>query len=520
MYRIITTLPRTHKFLMVPIISMVSILGAHTLYQHVTAPKDMPIQVASSPAETPDNVDLLAQTAVDASGAELLAALNQRQSATASLTANTASASIQKRLLSVMTNGSDADFTDGIPYDDESLGNQGGLAHEVATQAHQGRSSWQSYSVQEGDSFGAIASQSLGLDPGQVSTLINTLPDTSAKQMLTQIRAGTFIDYQLNDDDELVALRIMRNVRDGMELTRQAGTNSGFAYHKIRRDTEPLQRQYAGTISGSFGQSAQATGLSGAEVAELTRALSKKLNFRAQSHPGDKFQVLVEADTIDGKPMSSRILAVHYQGSSTDLTLVRYNDRFYTPDGRGLETAFSRYPFTGQHNVTSPFDLMRRHPVTHQIAPHHGTDFAMTSGTTIKSPAAGKVVQVSQNPFAGRYVVIDHGDGIKTRYLHLSRSLVRQGDTVKMGSQLALSGSSGRVTGPHLHYEVLVNNRAVDPMRVKLPSGQQLSGPQLASFKRQSQQLIAKLESTDNHRAYAKNTTPATEEQIIAHKDS
>lgn len=519
MYRIITTLPRTHKFLMVPIISMVSILGAHTLYQHVTATQNMTEHSAPSSIETSDEADLLTMTTVDASGAELLAALSQRQSAAGSLAANSGT-SIQKRLLNVMTNGSDADFTDDIPYDDESLGNRGGLTHEVATQTQQGHGNWQSYSVQEGDSFGSIASQSLGLDPGQVSTLIDTLPDASAKQMLTQLRAGTSIDYQLNDNDELVALRIMRNVRDGMELTRQAGTSGGFAYHKIRRDTEPMQRQYAGTISGSFGQSAQATGLSGAEVAELTRALSKKLNFRTQSHPGDKFQVLVEADTIDGKPMSSRILAVHYQGSNTDLTLVRYNDRFYTPDGRSLETAFSRYPFTGKHNVTSPFDLTRRHPVTHQVAPHHGTDFAMTSGTMIKSPATGKVVQVSHNPFAGRYVVVDHSDGIKTRYLHLSRALVRQGDTVKMGSQLALSGSSGRVTGPHLHYEVLVNNRAVDPMRVKLPNGQQLSGQQLASFKRQSQQVIAKLESSDNHRAYAKNTTPSTEEPVIAHKDS
>lgn len=519
MYRIITTLPRPHKFLMVPIISMVSILGAHTLYQHVTAADAISTDVSTSITAADAAEDsVLDLTTVDASGAELLAALSKRQ-LTAAVASSPANATVQKRLINAITNGSDADFTDELPYDDESLGNHG-LSHEVAAQSAKGHSSWQSYTVQDGDSFGSIASQSLGLDPAQVGALIDGLPDASARQLLTQIRTGASIDYQLNDDDELVALRVMRNARDGMELTRQLSSQGGFAYHKIRRDTEPLQRQFAGTVSGSFGQSAQATGLSSTEVSELTRVLSKKLNFRTQSHPGDKFQVLVEADTIDGKAMSSRILAVHYQGTSTDLTLVRYNDRFYTPDGRSLETAFSRFPFTGKHNVTSPFDLTRRHPVTHRIAPHHGTDFAMAAGTMIKSPAAGKVVQVSQNPFAGRYVVIDHGDGIKTRYLHLTRSLVRQGDTVKMGAQLALSGSSGRVTGPHLHYEVLLNNRAVDPMRVKLPSGQQLSGPQLASFKRQSQQFIAKLDNIDTHRAYAKNTNPSVEEQVALHKDS
>ncbi len=101
------------------------------------------------------------------------------------------------------------------------------------------------------------------------------------------------------------------------------------------------------------------------------------------------------------------------------------------------------------------------------------------------------------HPLAGKYIVIRHDNGYVTRYLHLSKALVKPGERVKMGEEIALSGNTGRTTGPHLHYEILVNNRQVDAMRVKLPDSQKLTGKALAAFKRQSENLLAKLDQSN-----------------------
>lgn len=502
---------------MVPVLSMVSVLGVHAYQQHRTHDvSGMATAFAQNDELDTNDPGDEPRFAVDTTGAQLLMALGQSGPIDTDASADTTP--FHQRLLTVLTSGSDADFSDELPYDDESLGNQGSLDQEVATDESNEQLRWLSYTVQQGDSFGSIAAQSMGLDAVKVSNLLNSLPDNPTRRILTQLKIGNSIDYQVDHSNQLISLRVMRNAQDGLLLTRE---DSGrYVYTDIHRNVEPMRRAYAGTISGSFGQSAQASGLSSSEVTEVTRALSRKLNFRTQSHAGDHFQILVEADTLDGKKLGSRVLAVQYRGSAANVTLVRYNDSFYTPDGRGLDPSFNRYPFAGRHAVTSSFDLTRLHPVTHRVAPHHGTDFGMPTGTTVKAPSLGVVTQVAHNPFAGHYVVIDHGNGLKTRYLHLSRSLVRQGERVKMGTPIALSGSSGRVTGPHLHYEVLVNNRAVDPLRVKLPSGQQLSGPQLATFKRQAQQFIARLSTTDNDRAYAQNSnsdSAASAEQSLRH---
>lgn len=512
MFRLFTALPRPHKFLMVPILSMVSVLGIHAYQQHRVQPTPPDTLHNATALNTPQGNDVDSETAdhssieeahfaVDATGAQLLTALIHTDAVEID---DTTASTFHQRFLTALTTGSDADFADELPYDDDALSNQGALDQEVAAEPSDGQLRWLSYTVQSGDSFGSIAAQSMGLDAAKVSNLLNSLPDNATRRILTQLRIGMSIDYQVDSHNQLASLRVMRSARDGLLLTHE---DSGrYAYTNIHRNVEPLQRTYAGTINGSFGQSAQASGLSSSEVTEMTRALSRKLNFRTQSRVGDHFQALVEADTLDGKKLGSRVLAVQYKGVSADVTLVRYNDSFYTPDGRGLDPSFNRYPFSGQYSVTSAFDLTRLHPVTHRVAPHHGTDFGMPTGTTIKSPSTGVVTQVAYNPYAGHYLVVDHGDGLKTRYLHLARALVRQGERINMGTPIALSGSTGRVTGPHLHYEILVNNRAVDPMRVKLPNGQQLAGPQLANFKRQAQQVIARLSSSDSDRAYAQNS--------------
>lgn len=119
--------------------------------------------------------------------------------------------------------------------------------------------------------------------------------------------------------------------------------------------------------------------------------------------------------------------------------------------------------------IASGFSRSRRHPVLHIRRPHLGVDVAAPRGTHVTAPAAGKITFVGRKFGFGIVVEMDHGGGIKTRYAHLTKAMVQVGDEVAKGTFIATVGSTGITTGPHLHYEVLVNGRQVDPLRYRLP---------------------------------------------------
>ena len=363
---------------------------------------------------------------------------------------------------------------------------------------------WQTYTVQRGDTFAIMAQQQLDMGYSEVLSLLDTLPEP---RLLTHWRVGQHFEYQLDEQGDLLALRMMKNARDGYLVERQ---DDAFEVATIERAGEATQRLFAGTISGSFARSAKATGLSSAEVSELSRVLEQKLDFRRDTRRGDRFQVLVESDIIDGKSLDPRVLAVEYTGERMNLTIVRNPDdnRFYTPEGASLDPAFNRYPFEGRYRLSSHFNPNRRHPVTGRISPHKGTDFAMPIGTAVRAPANGRVEKVGNHPAAGRYIVIRHDNGYKTRYLHLSKPTVSNGQRVTMGERIALSGNTGRSTGPHLHYEVLVNNSQVNAMKVSLPENQSLQGDRLVAFQRQAKPMLAALESGQTGTVVASTEQP------------
>ena len=119
--------------------------------------------------------------------------------------------------------------------------------------------------------------------------------------------------------------------------------------------------------------------------------------------------------------------------------------------------------------LTSAFSSMRTHPILHFARPHEGIDVTAPMGTPIEAPAAGVVIETGWESGYGNTVSIDHGYGIVTKFAHTSKILVREGQRVSRGQRIALVGNSGLATGPHLHYEVHVNGRPVDPLKYVLP---------------------------------------------------
>jgi murein DD-endopeptidase len=152
-----------------------------------------------------------------------------------------------------------------------------------------------------------------------------------------------------------------------------------------------------------------------------------------------------------------------------------------------------RYPTERKFRLSSPFNPNRKHPVTGRVRPHNGTDFATPIGTPILATGDGVVTRVQNHPYAGLYIVIEHGQKYRTRYLHLSKSLVSKGQTVSRGQKIALSGNSGRSTGPHLHYELHISGRPVDAMRAPIPVAEAVGDKDRVAFNELRNRILAQM---------------------------
>ena len=168
-----------------------------------------------------------------------------------------------------------------------------------------------------------------------------------------------------------------------------------------------------------------------------------------------------------------------------------------------LEKLAQALPFNRpmkNYYISSTFGV-RVDPITRQYHHHAGLDFVGASNEKIISPSSGKVILAGKFSDYGNAVVIDHGYGITTRYGHLSTIKVKQGDFVEQGQVIANQGNTGRSTGAHLHYEVMVNGHFVDPMRVKLARTREIDGRMLLDFKRDRDRIDGLMAKAPNNNA-------------------
>ena len=154
--------------------------------------------------------------------------------------------------------------------------------------------------------------------------------------------------------------------------------------------------------------------------------------------------------------------------------------------------AFKRFPIAGRIKVNSPFNMTRMHPIRKRIVPHKGVDFKVSIGTPVYAPADGKVKFAGFMRGGGYVVILDHKGGYSTVYMHLSKFDVKKGQEVAMGQVIAKSGNTGYSTGPHLHYELHVNGRPVDPLKADLPSGNAAKANQM---RKQFESAVANLKT-------------------------
>lgn len=341
---------------------------------------------------------------------------------------------------------------------------------------------WEHYTIKPGDSV-----VSLWIDQWQLpkDTLYQLLYHTDQGDKLNHLGPGEHLEWQANSDGQLLALRLWQpDETQGYEWNLSGDRITGKPLHQARI---VHQVQIAGRIQTSLAAALSGYPSLAGSAGSIAAQMAQLLPLTKKARKGDHFSVLVDVDRLQGsdKAYSVKLMGFDYQGKQIQVAAARFDDdRFYTPNGKSLLPSFWRYPFHHHYRISSPFNLHRVHPVTGRIEPHYGTDFAMPVGTPVDSPADGVVRRiVRHNRFAGNYVVIDHGDGYSTRYLHLSKIKVHPGETVHQGEVIGLSGNTGRTTGPHLHYEVRINGRPVNAMKVSLPTKGRLHHKELEQFR-------------------------------------
>jgi murein DD-endopeptidase MepM/ murein hydrolase activator NlpD len=253
-------------------------------------------------------------------------------------------------------------------------------------------------------------------------------------------------------------------------------------------------------IRGSLFQTGKRSGVPLPVMTDVIQAFSFDVDFQRELQPGDQFEVLYErlADE-QGKVVKHRdMLFASLQLGDRTLAVYRFTTAdgettFYDRTGESIRKALLRTPIDGAQ-VTSGFG-MRKHPILGYSKMHKGLDFGAPTGTPIFAAGAGTIVEIGPNGSYGKYVRIRHNAQYQTAYAHASRFAkgMKVGKKVKQGDIIAYVGTTGRSTGPHLHYEVMVDGKQSDPLSLKLV-GRKLQGAELKRF----QALVAAIDKMRN----------------------
>lgn len=338
--------------------------------------------------------------------------------------------------------------------------------------------------VGQGDTIAGLLSGA-GIEPTVIHGVVDAVTPIFPPRALRQ---GQEIAVTLDParDNALVAMELDagqgRTIRARLHGER-------WQAEEVRAPQKRMLAVAAGEVDGGLFPAAVEAGLPPGLALSVVRLLGHQVDFQRDLQPGDRFAILFERfrDPDGGLLGHGRVLHVELELSGKRLAFWRHETRggtdWFDENGHSIRRAFLRTPLDGAR-ISSRFG-MRNHPILGFNRMHAGTDFAAPTGTPVYAAANGTVISARNEGAYGRIVRLRHANATETRYAHLSRFAQGVGPrrVVKQGDVIGYVGSTGLSTGPHLHYEVVVNGRAVDPARhVMQPV--RLAGRDLSGFQR------------------------------------
>lgn len=319
--------------------------------------------------------------------------------------------------------------------------------------------------VRRGDTLAGLL-LAAGHEPSQVHAAVAAVMPLFPARAL---RAGQEVTLRSAADRGLVSLEI--DAAPGRTV-RASLTRDRWQAEEHRAPQQRMLALAAGTVDGGLFPAAVEAGLPPALALGLIGILGHQVDFQRDLQPGDRFAILFERfRDRDGDLLGhGRLLQIELDLSGRRLSYWRHELRNGTTDwvddeGRSVRRSFLRTPLDGAR-ISSGFGP-RNHPILGYTAMHRGTDFAAPAGTPIYAAADGVVLSAAHDGGYGRMVRLRHANGTETRYAHMSRFArgIAPRRAVRQGDVIGYVGSTGLSTGPHLHFEILVGNRQVDPAR-------------------------------------------------------
>ncbi|EDP58631.1 peptidoglycan DD-metalloendopeptidase family protein [Vibrio sp. AND4] len=349
---------------------------------------------------------------------------------------------------------------------------------------------WETYKVKNGESA-AVLFNRVGLSPRLLHKLITS--DKEIKQQLTRLRPGDKLLFGFDEHNNFVQLKRTLNAFETFRVRLQ-----GDKYvSEVDKKEVDYQYNYAeARIESNFWNAGITSGLNANQIMELAGMFGWDIDFALDIRKNDSFRVLYQEEVVEGEVIGrGKIIAAIFnnQGDTFTAILDEKSGKYYDENGRAMKKAFLRAPLDFRR-VSSNFNPRRLHPVTGRIRPHRGTDYAAPVGTPIWAAGNGVVQKSAYNKFNGNYVFIKHSNTYITKYLHLTKRTVKTGQRVKQGQTIGTLGGTGRVTGPHLHYEFLVNGVHKNPRTVNLPQSKSLTGKAKQTFLANAKISMAKLD--------------------------
>lgn len=342
----------------------------------------------------------------------------------------------------------------------------------------------------------------IGINDRRALDIINALSD---EVEFSTLKVGDEVKATFNSEGLLKEFHFAQNMVDTHKLKKEEGS---WIYSLDQKETRWVTRIVEGELkkNSTLEESLLGLGLSTSVSNDIVSILLCKVNFRMSAREGDSFKVLLKERKFENNIIETKVLYTSYKGRRAgDHETFRYEDEeksstytaHYTEEGEALIRSGLRFPLSSMH-VRSNYGW-RRHPVTGRRAFHRGIDLRGRSGRSVYAVAAGEVIQSNYNKFAGNRIAIRHRDKSTSYYFHLRNRIAKKGNWVKAGDLIGRVGSTGRVTGAHLHFG-FKNSRGrwINPLNKRMIATPKLTGERLGKLQNQItdvKSLLAKAET-------------------------
>ena len=340
------------------------------------------------------------------------------------------------------------------------------------------------YKIENNDSIGKVLKQFKVVDK-EIQSIVLGLK----QKKLTNIYTGRNLKLVLkkNEDNFYSVVNIQYPINNTLSVEIRKN-RSEFKIQENILDLNKKETVIKSTIQNNLYSAATGAGIEPNIILEFARIYGFEIDFQRDIRKGDSFEIYYERFIDDNNIVrdTGKIIYAHMSVNNREINLYNFTykkeDGYYDISGKSIVKSLMKTPINGAR-LSSSFG-MRKHPILGFNKMHRGTDFAAPMGTPIMASGSGTVTRARWCGGGGNCVKIKHNSTYETIYAHMSKFArgIKEGKKVKQGQIIGYVGSTGLSTGPHLHYEVVINGKKVNSQKLKLPSGKILKGDERKEF--------------------------------------